>query len=164
MIIDCTTPSIKTVAVYFYNHNPSNTMKELEIFQSLNLALISNAIYTLAVFFMVWVSFRMARSVRDEGAGIVPKILSSLFGLGVVFNGLLLSGFMRFNIASTAGNLQVLKASGEKLSPTAEMFLTIPMVASSDAAFSMIPSPVMAIWWLVVVLLILGINWLPTKK
>lgn len=139
-------------------------MKELEIFQSLNLALISNAIYTLAVFFMVWVSLRVARSVREEGAGIVSKILSSLFGLGVVFNGLLLSGFMHFNISSTAGHLQALKAAGEKLSATAEMFLTIPMVASSNGGFSMIPSPVMAVWWLVVVLMILGITWLPAKK
>ena len=52
-------------------------MKEVEIFQSLNLALISNAIYTLAVYFLLWVSLRAARLAREgeERGGILPKIL-----------------------------------------------------------------------------------------
>jgi len=49
-------------------------MKEVEIFQSLNLALISNAIYTLAVYFLLWVSLRAARLTREgeERGGILP--------------------------------------------------------------------------------------------
>jgi hypothetical protein len=95
---------------------------------------------------------------------VVPKVLVSLFGLGVVFNGLLLGGFLRLNMASAAGNLQALKAAGEKLSGTAEVFLTIPMVTQADAKFSMVPDPIMFVWWTVVVLLILGITWMPVKK
>jgi hypothetical protein len=91
-------------------------------------------------------------------------VLVSLFGLGVVFNGLLLGGFLRLNMASAAGQLQAMKAAGEKLSGTAEVFLTIPMVTQADPKFSMVPDPIMFIWWTVVVLLILGITWLPVKK
>jgi len=139
-------------------------MNEHQIFQSLNIALISNAIYTCGVFFLIWVSFRAARSARDENATVIPKVLVSLFGLGVVFNGLLLGGFLRLNMASAAGQLQAMKAAGEKLSGTAEVFLTIPMVTHADPKFSMVPDPIMFIWWAVVVLLILGITWLPVKK
>ena len=61
-------------------------MKEVEIFQSLNLALISNAIYTLAIYFLLGVSLRAARLAREgeESGAILPKILVSLFGLGVI--------------------------------------------------------------------------------
>jgi hypothetical protein len=139
-------------------------MNEHQIFQSLNIALISNAIYTCGVFFLIWVSFRAARSARDENASVIAKVLVSMFGLGVVFNGLLLGGFLRLNMASAAGQLQAMKAAGEKLSGTAEVFLTIPMVTQADPKFSMVPDPIMFIWWAVVVLLILGITWLPVKK
>lgn len=139
-------------------------MNEHQIFQSLNIALISNAIYTCGVFFLIWVSFRAARSARDENASVIAKVLVSLFGLGVVFNGLLLGGFLRLNMASAAGQLQAMKVAGEKLSGTAEVFLTIPMVTQADPKFSMVPDPIMFIWWAVVVLLILGITWLPVKK
>ena len=87
-------------------------MKEVEIFQSLNLALISNAIYTLAIYFLLWVSLRTARLAREgeERSGILPKILVSLFGLGVIYKGLLLGAFLRLNLSSSAKNLEGLAA------------------------------------------------------
>ena len=142
-------------------------MKEVEIFQSLNLALISNAIYTLAVYFLLWVSLRAARLTREgeERGGILPKILVSLFGLGVIYNGLLLSAFLRLNLSSAAKNLEGIKAAGEKLSPAAETFLSVPMVSSAgEVKFSLMPGPIMAVWWAVVVIMLLGILWMPQKK
>ena len=54
-------------------------MSEFEVWSVLTGFLISNAIYTAAVFFMVWVAFRAANQTAAEGGSLVAKILVTLF-------------------------------------------------------------------------------------
>ena len=67
-------------------------MSEFEVWSVLSSFMISSAIFTAAVFFMVWVAFRAANQTAAEGGSLVAKILVTLFAIGVIFNGLTIGG------------------------------------------------------------------------
>ena len=68
-------------------------MTEYQLVSNFNLFLISNAMFQLGVFILLWAALRGSLRIYDQGANIATKIISSLFGLGIVYNGLMVSGF-----------------------------------------------------------------------
>ena len=66
-------------------------MDEYQIINSFNMFMISNAMYQLGVFILLWITFRWVRAIYSNGAELIEKILCSIFGLGTVFNGLIIS-------------------------------------------------------------------------
>ena len=130
-------------------------MDEYQIINSFNMFMISNAMYQLGVFILLWVTFRWVRAIYTNGAELIEKILCSIFGLGTVFNGLMISGFFYANWEGTSFSLSQL----ESLSPTAQSFVDYLPVDTLPEV-SLIPwNPVMMVWWLGVIVAILYPVW-----
>ena len=131
-------------------------MDEYQIINGFNMFMISNAMYQLGVFILLWIAFRWVRAIYTNGAELIEKILCSVFGLCVVFNGLMISGFFYANWEGTSYALSQL----ETLSPTAQSFVDyLPVDALPEV--SLIPwNPVMIVWWLAVIVTILFPVWM----
>ena len=56
-------------------------MDQYQTLSLLNLAMIQNGIFSLGVFFILWVALRMAVQVRGESSTVLAKVLTTLFGL-----------------------------------------------------------------------------------
>ena len=130
-------------------------MSEFEVWSVLTGFLISNAIYTAAVFFMVWVAFRAANQTAAEGGSLVAKILVTLFAVGIIFNGLTVGGNLMFNLESTALSLQMVGTEN----PNALQFIEA-YGASGQPSFSLFSNPINVGWWAVVAAMILCRVWL----
>ena len=94
-------------------------MTEYQLVSNFNLFLISNAMFQLGVFILLWAALRGSLRIYDQGANIATKIISSLFGLGIVYNGLMVSGFFFINWQSTSYSLSQL----DNLSSSAQRFV-----------------------------------------
>jgi len=130
-------------------------MDEYQIINSFNMFMISNAMYQLGVFILLWITFRWVRAIYSNGAELIEKILCSIFGLGTVFNGLMISGFFYANWEGTSYSLSQL----ESLSPRAQSFVDYLPVDTLPEV-SLIPwNPVMMVWWLGVIVAILYPVW-----
>ena len=73
-------------------------MTELEIWNVMQMGLISNAMYFVGMVLMTWLGFRFAAKMREEqNSELVGKILVSAFYLMV--------GFSFFNVNMIAGDI-----------------------------------------------------------
>ena len=134
-------------------------MDEYQVWMLLAVQFMGAAIFFAATAFLIWVAFRVSKSVNETGGNIVFKLVGTVFGLGVVYNGLVLGGFMSNAFQSTAYSLGQLKESGGELSALAEGF-----IASNGAdlpEFSIMPGVIGGIWWLSVLAIILLPIWGP---
>ena len=119
-------------------------MDEYQIVNSFNMFMISNAMYQMGDFILLWITFRWVRTNYSNGAELIEKILCTIFGLGTVFNGLMISGFFYANWQGTSYALSQL----DSLSPTAQSFVDYLPVDTLPEV-SLIPwNPVMIVWWL----------------
>ena len=116
-------------------------MSEFEVWSVLTGFLISNAIYTAAVFFMVWVAFRAANQTAAEGGSLVAKILVTLFAVGIIFNGLTVGGNLMFNLESKALSLQMVGTED----PHALQFIEA-YGAGGQPSFSLFSNPINTGW------------------
>ena len=134
-------------------------MTEYQIMNSFNMFMISNAMFQLGVFLLFWITFRWVRAIYTIVVELIEKILCSVFGLGVVFNGLMVSGFFYANWEGTSYALSQL----ESLSPTAQSFVDYLPVDTLPEV-SLIPwNPVMIVWWLAVIVAILYPVWMKKR-
>ena len=130
-------------------------MDEFQLLSIFNSFMISNALFTVGVFFLIWVTFRAGLRIYDNGGPLLNKILVSLFGLGVVFTGLQVGGFLQANWEGTAYALGQL----DSISESSQGFVDFLNV-SSPPQFSLIPAnPIMIVWWIVVVMMMLLPVW-----
>ena len=60
-------------------------MTEYQLISNFNLFLISNAMFQLGVFVLLWAALRGSLRIYDQGANIATKIISSLFGVRILF-------------------------------------------------------------------------------
>ena len=130
-------------------------MSEFEVWSVLTSFMISNAIYTAAVFFMVWVAFRAANQVAAEGGNLVVKILVTLFAVGIIFNGLFASGNLMLNLESAALSLQIIGTEN----PNALRFIAA-YGGNGEPTFSLFSHPINVAWWVVVAAMLLSRIWL----
>ena len=138
-------------------------MDQFQTLSFLQMALNTNAIFTVATFFILWVAFRFAGKMREGESTMLGRVLITVFGLMIVWTGLLVGASRNLSFNAAASGLKAIKASGQTLSVQAEAFLTIPQVSSATtipqfSLFSDIPS---LIFWLVVTILLLSVIWMP---
>ena len=88
-------------------------MDQFQTLSYLQMALNTNAIYTVATFFILWVAFRFAGKMREGESTLLGRVLTSLFGLMIIWNGLILFSSRNFSISSAASGLKSIKASGK---------------------------------------------------
>ena len=62
-------------------------MTEYQILNMFWMQAISNAMFQLGVFVLLWAALRGSLRIYDQGANLFTKIISSLFGLGIVYSG-----------------------------------------------------------------------------
>ena len=130
------------------------------------MALNTNAIFTVATFFILWVAFRFAGKMREGDSTMLGRVLTTVFGLMIIWTGLLVGASRSLSFNAAASGLKAIKASGQTLSVQAEAFLTIPQVSSATtipqfSLFSDIPS---LIFWLVVTIMLLSVIWMPVTS
>tara|TARA_B100000886_G_scaffold325321_1_gene270756 strand:- start:277 stop:681 length:405 start_codon:yes stop_codon:yes gene_type:complete len=131
-------------------------MSEYEIWSVMNSSLIANAIYGASVFFILWVAFRAANQVRAEGSNVVIKSLVTLFGLGVILNGLVVSSILENLLQNTAYSLSQL----DSISAASQSFVDFYGTgAAAEAGNIFGANPIMLVWWLVVTIIIMGRIW-----
>ena len=131
-------------------------MSEYEIWSVMNSGLIANAIYGASVFFILWVAFRAANQVRAEGSNVVIKSLVTLFGLGVILNGLVVSSILENLLQNTAYSLSQL----DSISAAPQSFVDFYGTgAAAEAGNIFGANPIMLVWWLVVTIIIMGRIW-----
>ena len=130
-------------------------MSEFEVWSVLTSLMISNAIYTAAVFFMVWVAFRAANQTAAEKGNLLVKILVSLFAVGIIFNGLTVGGNLMLNLESSALSLQMIGTEN----PNALRFIAA-YGGSGQPEFSLLSNPINVGWWAVVAAMILSRIWI----
>ena len=131
-------------------------MSEYEIWSVMNSGLIANAIYGASVFFILWVAFRAANQVRAEGRNVLIKSLVTLFGLGVILNGLVVSSILESLLQNTAYSLSQL----DSISAASQSFVDFYGTgAAAEAGNIFGANPIMLVWWLVVTIIIMGRIW-----
>ncbi len=96
-------------------------MTEYEIYTLFNGAMTSTAIFGAANVFLLWVAFRGALRIQEQGATLFQKILSTIFSLGIVFLNLQTLAFVRVNFENTAFDLSQLP----ELSNRAQRFMEV---------------------------------------
>ena len=140
-------------------------MDQFQTLSILNLLMIKNNIFTVGVFFILWVAFRMASQVRGEQGTLVAKVLTTLFGLLVILFGLQVFANRTYALATSAKSLAAVKASGQALSVQAESYLARPYgTVPAELQYSLFSQASSIIWWAVVAVILLGVIWLPVKK
>jgi len=140
-------------------------MDQFQTLSYLQMALNTNAIFTVATFFILWVAFRFASKMREGESTMEGKVLTTVFGLMSIWSGLLVGASRNLSFISAANGLKAIKASGQTLSAQAEAFLTIPQIslATANAQFSLFSDTVNLIFWLVVTMLLLSVIWMPVS-
>lgn len=142
-------------------------MDQYQTLSYMQLALNTNAVYTLATFFILWVAFRFAGRLREGESNVVGKVLTSIFGLMIIWNGLVLFGNRNYSISTASASLKAIKASGQALGTQAEGLLNHPMmikVAENNTQFGLFNDIPTMIFWLVVTLMLLGTIWMPVTS
>ena len=138
-------------------------MDQFQTLSYLQMALNTNAIFTVATFFILWVAFRFASKMREGESTMLGRVLTTVFGLMIIWTGLLVGASRNLSFNSAANGLKAIKASGQTLSAQAEAFLTIPQISSAtaNAQFSLFSDTGNLIFWLVVTMLLLSVIWMP---
>ena len=142
-------------------------MDQYQTLSYMQLALNTNAVYTVGTLFILWVAFRFAGRLREGDSNVVGKVLTSIFGLMIIWNGLVLFGNRNYSISTATASLKSIKASGQALGTQAEGLLNHPMmmkVAENNPQFGLFNDIPTVIFWLVVTLMLLGTIWMPVKS
>ena len=142
-------------------------MDQYQTLSYMQLALNTNAVYTVGTLFILWAAFRFAGRLREGESNVVGKVLTSIFGLMIIWNGLVLFGNRNYSISTATASLKSIKASGQALGTQAEGLLNHPMmmkVAENNPQFGLFNDIPTVIFWLVVTLMLLGTIWMPVKS
>jgi hypothetical protein len=127
-------------------------MTEIEILNNSQLGFIQNAIYTVAVVFMTFISFRLARIINEKNGNIIAKSLVTLYGIMMTFFSLQVGAYLSYYQKALSYNLSELKATGVKLS------------AGSDGFPKLTPELPTIIVCTVVFLIVIGTTWIKTTS
>ena len=147
-----------------YSLNEGQTMDQYQTLTLLQLAMIQNALFSMGVFFLLWVAFRFAVRINGTQGTMLAKVLVSGFGLLVIWQGMLVFATRIFSLNSATKSLQSIKASGQALSVQADAFLGSPFASkASGVQFQLFSEPVSSIFWLICVVMLLTVIWKPSK-
>jgi len=142
-------------------------MNEIEIFTSLNNTLTATGLFAITWAFLVWVAGRAVTIAIENNAGIITKIVTTIFGLSALWQFNFTFAYVPWSFGTAAHSLAVLKSNGTDLSLNGEAFLNaFPGEVSASAApvFSVIPNnPFYALFILSALYLVVGRLWVGNK-
>jgi hypothetical protein len=131
-------------------------MNEYQLWTTMNLGLMANAVYQAGVFFLLWVAFRAANQMRAEDASVLNKSLVSLFSLGIIFNGLTVGAILFSLLEGTAYGFEQV----ESLSAGAQNFVDVYGTGEPNGAQNIFTAnPINTGWWAVVTVMLFGRIW-----
>ena len=107
-------------------------MNEVEIFNSTQLALISNGVYLLTFTGLIFITFRLIRYQRENNANMLGKIFVTIFGLCSVFYGYNVFSFLYSNQLAQSYRLSELQSNGMEISPLSENWIEFLGYTVSD--------------------------------
>ena len=133
-------------------------MTETEIFTSLNNTLMATGLFAITWAFLVWVAGRAVTIAVENNAGIITKIVTTIFGL-LLYGNLTLPSLITFSCS--------VKSSGTDLTLNGESFLNaFPGEVSASAApvFTIIPNdPFYTLFILSALYLVVGRLWIGNR-
>ena len=124
-------------------------MSEYEIWALWQMQGIQIAVNALAMMFLVWVGFRLAKNVSETGGGKIPILITLLFNACVWVGVLANNGFQRFNSQNTALILAEAQSKGLELSSASQGF--IAFMGTEVPSFSFVPNVWTAFFLLAIV-------------
>ncbi len=136
-------------------------MTELEIWKTMYTGNISSAMYFLAIAFLIWVSFRVAISIRtNPESNLFTQVVGTAFCLSTAYFALFNMAMSEWNINAAAAAFAWLASTDVAISPNAQM-----IIANTDpgAAPSIAPNLVQGIFVASAVLMQMGQIWMPKK-
>jgi hypothetical protein len=136
-------------------------MNELDIWQAMYTGNIGNATYFLAIAFLIWVSFRVAISIRtNPESNLFARVVGTAFCLSTAYFALFNMAMSEWNINAAAAAFTWLASTDVAISPNAQM-----VIANTDpgAPPSIIPNLVQGIFVASAVLMQMGQIWMPKK-
>ena len=113
-------------------------MSEYEIWALWQMQSLQIAVNALAMMFLVWVGFRLAKNVSEAGGGKIPTLITLLFNACVWVGLLANNGFQRFTSQNTVSMLTEAESKGLELSSSSQGF--IAFIGSETPAFSWTPN------------------------
>ena len=113
-------------------------MSEYEIWALWQMQSLQIAVNALAMMFLVWVGFRLAKNVSEAGGGKLPTLITLLFNACVWVGLLANNGFQRFTSQNTVSMLTEAESKGLELSSSSQGF--IAFIGSETPAFSWTPN------------------------
>jgi len=140
-------------------------MTEIEILNNSQLGFIQNAIYTVAVVMMTFISFRLGRIVNEKNGNVFAKSLVTLYGIMVIFFSIQVGAYLSFYQKALSYNLAELKAAGVKLSAGSEDTINRYTINLANGFPKLAPELPTIILCTIVFLIIIGTTWIkPTSN
>ena len=120
-------------------------MNEYEIWSSYQLALVSRGIFTLFTFFAAWFAARVTLNLVNSGnANLFTKLVTTVFGLLIVYFGIVQQAFTDWTTAGTAYALsQVEEPSGRF-----DSFIAF-FAGEGEPTYSLIGDPLITLFWVI---------------
>tara|TARA_B100000212_G_scaffold326090_1_gene288282 strand:- start:353 stop:772 length:420 start_codon:yes stop_codon:yes gene_type:complete len=138
-------------------------MEEYQVWMLLAVQSAGVMLFFLAMTFLIWVAFRVSKTINESGGNIVSKILGSIFGIGVVWFGYGSGIFLSVLNQGAAYSLSELKKAGVEISSLADGFISDNGAGNLPEA-SFTGDPIVMIWWLSILLIILIGIWGPKNS
>ena len=138
-------------------------MEEYQVWMLLAVQSAGVMLFFLAMTFLIWVAFRVSKTINESGGNIVSKILGSIFGIGVVWFGYGSGIFLSVLNQGAAYSLSELKKAGVDISSLADGFISDNGAGNLPEA-SFTGDPIVMIWWLSILLIILIGIWGPKNS
>ena len=133
----------------------------LAIWNIFNIGRVGNAMVGIGSILAIWLAFRVAVATRNsEETNLFAKIMSSAFGIIVVFGTWIQWSEAVAYYVNTAAAFVNAKAAGAEISPAAEGF--IEYVGTTEGPGT--PTPLGIAFLLVVLIMILAQIWYPKQK
>ena len=138
-------------------------MEEYQVWMLLAVQSAGVMLFFLAMTFLIWVAFRVSKTINESGGNIISKILGSIFGIGVVWYGYGSGIFLSVLNQGAAYSLSELKKAGIEISSLADSFI-VDNGAGGLPEASFMGDPIVMIWWLSILLIILIGIWGPKNS
>ena len=138
-------------------------MEEYQVWMLLAVQSAGVMLFFLAMTFLIWVAFRVSKTINESGGNILSKILGSIFGIGVVWFGYGSGIFLSVLNQGAAYSLSELKKAGVEISSLADGFIADNGAGGLPEA-SFTGDPIAMIWWLSILLIILIGIWGPKNS
>ena len=133
----------------------------LAIWNIFNIGRVGNAMVGIGSILAIWLAFRVAVATRNsEETNLFAKIMSSAFGIIVVFGTWIQWSEAVAYYVNTAAAFVNAKAAGAEISPAAEG--VIEYVGTTEVPGT--PTPLGIAFLLVVLIMILAQIWYPKQK